>query len=149
MRVHARAMKTKQLLFPGMLLIGFLLVQFLQVNKAPVVHALPPRPTAVPSPARAKLDGGFLELHVEGLAVEELWTIVQWKDAQGGWHDVQGWQGTLDEGNIKTWWVGAEDLGTGPFHWKVTSDGKVLGTSEEFLLPAQPGEKLQVTVSLD
>ncbi len=142
-------MKAKPLLLLFFLIAGFLLAQFMPVNKMPVVNALPPRPTAVPTPVRPKLDGGILELHMEGRAPAGLWTVVQWQDIQDDWHDVVGWQGTLDEGNIKTWWVGAENLGTGPFRWVVKLDGAVLVASEEFFLPAQPGEKLQVTVSLD
>ncbi|MCB9422809.1 MAG: hypothetical protein H6667_23620 [Ardenticatenaceae bacterium] len=131
------------------LLLGFLLVQVFQMNTTPVVNALPPRPTAVPSPVHTKLDGGFLELQIEGSVVAGIWTVVQWQDALGDWHEVTGWQGTLDEGYTKTWWVGPEDLGTGPFRWEIQLDEAVLATSEEFSLPAQPGERQLVTVLID
>lgn len=142
-------MKAKKHLLLYALFLGFLLVQVFQMHTTPVVNALPPRPTAVPTPAHTKLEGGFLELHVAGPVVAGIWTVVQWQDALGDWHDVAGWQGTLDEGNVKTWWVGAEDLGTGPFRWVVQFDGEALGTSAVFLLPQQPGEKLIVPISLD
>jgi len=77
----------------------------------------------------------------------------------GNWHDVEGWQGTLDsvatgEGGTvmgkKVWWVAERDLGTGPFRWVVTRDegGRLLGTSEPFDLPGAVGATVTVEVSL-
>jgi hypothetical protein len=79
---------------------------------------------------------------------------VQWQDTGGRWHDVEGWQGTLDDvalgvGN-KLWWVAQSDLGTGPFRWIVRRGfgGDLLAESEPFYLPGTAGETLQVELSL-
>lgn len=144
-----KMMKTKLLPLLSVLLISIVLVPFLLIGSATIATALPPRPTAVPTRQPSTLRGGFIELRIEGQLVEGIWTLVQWQDAQGDWHDVTGWQGTLDEGNVKTWWVGEEDLGAGPFRWMAVVDTAVIGTSEAFFLPVQPGEKVIVTIPLD
>jgi len=84
--------------------------------------------------------------------------VVEWQDADGMWHAVAGWQGTLDrvaveDGAVtgyKTWWVGAEDLGTGPFRWLIYrgKGGERLATSEPFYLPASARRVVQVDVGL-
>ena len=102
----------------------------------------PPRPTATPAPR-----GAIIELHVES-APAGLWTVVQWQDALGGWHDVGGWQGTLDAGDRKTWWVDEDDYGKGPFRWMVTQGGELMATSEPFYLPEATGQIIRVSVSL-
>jgi hypothetical protein len=129
---------------------------------------LPPRPpTATPVPPEkpgngAKASehaGAWIELHFQlpahspPLHGPELWTVVQWQDTDGGWHDVEGWQGTMDDlaigvGN-KVWWVAENDLGTGPFRWIVRRryGGDLLAGSESFHLPGTAGETMQVEVS--
>lgn len=113
-----------------------------------LVLALPPRPS--PRPASrpvSKPPDGAIELTVESAAAG-LWTVVQWQDALGGWHDVEGWQGALDKGDRKTWWVDKTDLGKGPFRWAVTQSGELLATSELFYLPDSVGQTVKVSVSL-
>jgi hypothetical protein len=90
-----------------------------------------------------------IELTVES-APAGLWTVVQWQDALGGWHDVEGWRGTLDEGDKKTWWVDKADYAKGPFRWVVYQGqgGDLLGTSESFYLPSGHGQIVTVEVSL-
>ena len=72
---------------------------------------------------------------------------------------MQGWQGTLDrveaeDGSdvvgYKTWWVGEDDLGKGPFRWLVyqSEGGRLLATSEPFDLPGSGGATVVVEVSL-
>jgi hypothetical protein len=115
---------------------------------------LPPRPTPVqPVPG---FTGEFIELFVrfpqawpwKGTHWQNLWTVVQWQDDRGVWHDVEGWQGAPDEvvtgedGMVvghKTWWVANDDLGKGPFRWQIYRDkqGAPVGTSETFDLPSQ------------
>ena len=99
--------------------------------------ALPPRPvvlTSTPLPSEPPV-GGYLELRIQAAPVG-LWSIVQWQDRSGGWHDVEGWKGTLDEGNRKVWWVARAELGKGPFRWLAFDlNGKLLGTSKSFYLP--------------
>lgn len=84
--------------------------------------------------------------------------MVQWQE-KGDWHDVTGWQGTLDQiqpgangfTGIKGWWVAEDDLGTGPFRWVVYHGpgGAPLGTSEPFDLPERTGQSVIVELSLE
>jgi len=123
--------------------------------------ALPTRPTRSPTvtptatpwaPAPFKPQvGAYIELHVHSAQVPaQVWTIVQWQDYFGAWHNVDGWQGTLDVGNQKLWWVADKDLGTGPFRWVVYQGqaGPSLAVSEPFHLPDLSGRKVQVDVTL-
>jgi hypothetical protein len=94
--------------------------------------------------------GAHIVLHVPS-APAGVWTIVQWQDSAGGWHDIDGWQGTLDEGDQKMWWLAPYLFGKGPFRWLVyqsTRGEKLLAASESFYLPDAEGEKLWVEVSL-
>jgi hypothetical protein len=90
---------------------------------------------------------------------QELWTAVQWKDAEGRWHTIEGWQGTLDEavgdeqGQIvghKTWWVDESGLGKGPFRWLIYAGetGDLLAAGEPFHLPAAARQTMVVEVNL-
>ena len=125
-------------------IIGMALLAWLP----PSALALPPRPSAEPPPTRLpRSPKGAIELTVEG-ASAGLWTVVQWRDRLGGWHDVEGWQGTLDADGKKRWWVDRADLGKGPFRWAMTKGGDPVATSESFYLPDSPGEIVRVAVSL-
>ena len=143
-------MKSK-LLF--LFLSGLVIVTGLQIilfESAPTAAALPPRPTAVPTPNPPKrIEGGFIELQATGEVAADLWTVVQWQDDDGNWHDVTGWQGGLDEQNIKLWWVAEEHLGDGPFRWLITLDAEMLAVSESFFLPAHHGQKINVPIAID
>jgi hypothetical protein len=89
-------------------------------------------------------------LHVRP-AQAGLWTIVQWQDSAGDWHDIEGWSGTLDEGSKRVWWVAPAAFGTGPFRWTVyQSPGgdKLLATSDSFYLPDAAGNKVRVAMTL-
>jgi hypothetical protein len=114
-----------------------------------------PAPKSQPPP-RSGPTGAFIELRVrfpeEGLDFhwQELWTIVQWQDGFGRLHDVEGWQGTLDQvsrtgrevvGN-KTWWLARDLFTKGPFGWIVyrVQSGAVVAKSEPFFLPDTVGE---------
>lgn len=132
--------------------------------------ALPPRPTAQPTATPTPQPTPVmapLELRVEfppdwpwaSVHWQDLWTVVQWQDAQGAWHDVEGWQGTLDDvvsgeaGAImgcKGWWVAQADLGKGPFRWVVAQgkDRPALATSALFNLPGADGVGVTVQVTL-
>ncbi len=114
---------------------------------------LPPRPTASPSPeppSPPKTEPGALIIleatfddswAASGLAWQELWTVVQWRDAAGRWRDVEGWQGALDKvaGGVgwKIWWLPQDLSGAGPFRWVVyrSRGGATLATSQTFDLP--------------
>ena len=89
---------------------------------------------------------------------QDLWTVVQWQDASGNWHDVEGWRGTFDDVVIengaviaqKVWWVAQVDLGKGPFRWLVyRGQGSVLlARSTPFYLPGPTSGPTTVEVSL-
>jgi hypothetical protein len=90
--------------------------------------------------------------------------VVQWQDKAGGWHDVEGWQGTLEpdgspapqggtgagRDGSKRWWVAAKDFGTGPFRWIVTQgkNGRPLAASAWFNLPSVANETVRIEVEV-
>jgi hypothetical protein len=126
----------------------------------------PPKPVCQPA-ARPSPTGGFIELHIHFSPAwsssmdhwQDLWTIVQWQDDKGDWHDVEGWQGGLDDVVVgeggeavgkQVWWVANSDLGKGPFRWLIyrNEGGSRLATSEPFDLPEAKGQTVRVEVSL-
>ncbi len=109
------------------------------------------QPTERPAPT-----GGQIILRAEfaptwpwdEAAWQEIWTVVQWQDREGKWHDVTGWRGGLNEividekGKIvgqRVWWIERADLGKGPFRWLVYRDrkGALIATSDPFYLPTR------------
>ena len=141
-------MKPKLVPLLILLLTAVFVAQLFLFSTPGPVAALPPRPTATAVPASAsQVSGAQIVLQIESDINNEVWTIVQWQDAQGDWHDVTGWQGTLDANNTKTWWVGEKDFGTGPFRWLVVEENEIVGTSDPFNLPALPFETLTIMIS--
>jgi hypothetical protein len=135
-----------------------LVIASLMLIRAVPAYALPPRPT--PEPATESGDAGApLELHLRLSPArlarwQTIWTVIQWQDAVGAWHDVEGWRGSLDqvvngEGQ-KIWWVYQRDLGTGPFRWLVYDrpGGKLLAKSSSFNLPGVSGQTVAITLDL-
>jgi hypothetical protein len=115
---------------------------------------LPPRETPVPTRSsdgdrHNSLGGAHIVLRVPS-APPDVWTVIQWQDNAGGWHDVDGWQGTLDAGNQKMWWLAPDLFGKGPFRWLVYQGdrARLLATSAPFYLPGSAGEEQQVEVTL-
>jgi len=92
--------------------------------------------------------GAYIELQPQGTP-DGAWTVVQWQDSNGTWHDVEGWQGPLNE-DRKKWWVSQRDFGRGPFRWAVYQDqgGDLLAISEPFYLPGTANEFVPIEVSL-
>jgi hypothetical protein len=154
-------------------LAAAILPQF--VGAAPV--ELPPRPVPQPPPNGEKpsepppsgqpsspqdksnpAKGAQVTLEVQfdedwpekGIQWQELWTVVQWQDQWGTWHDVDGWQGTLDKVylkdgkvmGVKMWWLYESLLGAGPFRWAVFAGrtGKVMAKTDPFYLPKTTGQ---------
>ncbi len=130
----------------------------------PPTHTPPPRPTSLPVLSTVP-DGAMIELRVQfpqdGLEYhwQELWTVVQWQDEFDNWHEVEGWQGTLDEvvngesGRVegrKAWWLSSDLLGKGPFRWMVyrPQGHELIAESELFYLPDRDGAMLIVETSL-
>jgi hypothetical protein len=111
-------------------------------------------PTPTPQPPTVQLlypelKGAFIELHAQPLR-SGLWTRIQWQDAFGGWHDIEGWQGSFNEDQRVLWYVGEENLGAGPFRWLVYEyqGAELLTVSAPFNLPSRDGEVLSVEVML-
>ncbi len=109
---------------------------------------------ATPAPLTTELlypnlTGAFIELTVEPMR-PDLWTRLQWQDASGNWHDIEGWQGGFNPDQRVLWYVGAGQLGDGPFRWLVdeSQGGERLGLSQPFNLPSDGGEVLRVMVAL-
>jgi hypothetical protein len=113
--------------------------------------ALPPRPGPISGPSN---NGGLIQLQLANVRAT-VWTVVQWQDALGGWHDVEGWRGTLDSisngTGYKTWWVAPGDFGKGPFRWVVYDliGGQLLVSSEAFNLPSNSHQMIVSDVSLN
>lgn len=113
---------------------------------------LPPRvpPQLTPAPEKdkdhSKPVGAYIELQLQSAQVGT-WTVVQWQDSAGNWHDVAGWQGP-PEGMSRRWWVEAKDFGKGPFRWVVTSgpDQQPMMVSSSFKLPVTANEVVRVGV---
>ncbi len=134
-------------------MIGFMLLAWtpLPTQAGP---ELPPRATPTPTPRPDDDDrdekpiGAYIELWAQGVP-DGVWAVVQWQDSAGGWHDVEGWQGSLVEGQ-KKWWVAQRDFGRGPFRWAIYQDqgGELLAASESFYLPGSANELVRVEVSL-
>ena len=148
------------------LLAVALLLSPVQTALADLPPRHPPKPDcqAAPKPATA---GAFVELHVHfgpawpwsTVHWQDLWTVVQWQDEKGHWHDVEGWRGRLNyvvagEGGetvgTQVWWIAESDLGGGPFRWLIFrgEEGGRLATSELFYPPDCNGRTVSVEVSL-
>ena len=115
-----------------------------------------PAPQSAPAGAQIQLRAQFSQdWPATGIPWQELWTVVQWQDEWGYWHDVEGWQGTLDEvqdcAGTKTWWLDQGLLGKGPFRWAIyRSQGTTLSAaSDPFNLPARTGETATIEISLE
>lgn len=91
-------------------------------------------------------------LHGEGAAIKlqaqvGVWTVVQWQDVNGDWHDVDGWRGEATSGSV-VWWVARKDFWTGPSRWMAyqSNGGAGFSTSAPFTLPASMHQRLLVTL---
>ncbi len=104
-------------------------------------------PINTPTTAPAHEQLSAIRLQATG-APPAAWTVVQWKDALGGWHDVDGWRGEFDPDGYKTWRFPRQHFGTGPFRWQIfsTKGGALWGISEPFQLPDGPDQTLSIVV---
>lgn len=107
--------------------------------------ALPPRYTPTPTsrPTTSELKRGYIELRLYSSTSTPLYSVVQWVDGMGNWHDVTGWQDTpqnVNEYRQSRWWVYPHDYGKGPFRWAIfqaeaAQSGAPLAVSQSFSLP--------------
>jgi len=118
-----------------------------------------PTLTAVPGPS---VHGGAIELNVQFLADapkdpawrDNLWTMVEWQDGLGNWHEVEHWKASLDEvksdGGKKIWFVAEEQFGRGPFCWLVSPslESDPIAASPIFHLPDHAGVIVPVGVQV-
>jgi hypothetical protein len=130
----------------------------------------PTRPVFTPVPPErpvAAEDGALIQLRAQFSCSwpwvdkpwYEVWSWIQWQDSLGQWHNVDGWQGTLEDIQsyngiymaFKTWRLFDGLYGQGPFRWVVSDSymGTTVAISEPFYLPAQSGQVLCVDVLLD
>lgn len=131
------------------LLIGGMLLVSRGVPVAEAGSELPSR--ATPKPAsnddsdRSEPVGAYIEL-AGAETITGGWSVVQWQDSNGDWHNVEGWQGAVSDS--RSWWVHPKDFGRGPFRWVVqsTPGGSVSASSAPFHLPTSPNKRLQVPV---
>ena len=88
--------------------------------------------------------GGTIILQVYA-APAGSWTVVQWQDANGEWHDVEGWRSQLTNGYVG-WWVAPANFASGPFRWLLLDapDGETLVVSESFYLPGFVNETILI-----
>jgi hypothetical protein len=123
---------------------------------------LPPRPTPNPTststpPLSSPVTGALIELRVPTASLN-YHTVVQWRDIQGVWHNVDTWQGNLDDTFVsggktiayKRWWVNSAQFGLKNFRWLVYDhpNGKLLVTSQLFDLPTHTKQQVIVEVAL-
>ena len=133
----------------SVMLIGAAIVP-MSVAAGPM--ALPPRPTPVPTatsvPQVNPAPGSAIRLQADTVSIN-FWTVVEWQDATGNWHPVEGWQGTLESDHTKTWWVAERDRGKGPFRWVIYTrhGGQRWGNSQAFHLPTANHQIIQVSVA--
>lgn len=126
------------------LLLASLLPTAISAQTDPV---LPPRPTPDPATSTSMQMGATIILRASVDAEHSLdaddWAIVQWQDDNGGWNDIEGWQGNLTYNvSLKSWeviwWVERANFGEESFRWVVYSDDTQADlemTSEMFDLP--------------
>ena len=115
---------------------------FVFLSVPPTVMAdLPPRPKEDEASSSDDPTGAYLQIKA-GPAMAGIWSMIQWQDAHGEWHDLDGWQGSLEPDGTKTWWVAQKDFGTGPFRWLLldSAEGEILNISDPFTLPSSFNE---------
>ncbi|MEM7348400.1 MAG: hypothetical protein AAF485_29575 [Chloroflexota bacterium] len=93
-------------------------------------------------------DWSYIELQATSSEVG-LWSVVQWVDGSGTWHDVGGWRGTIADNGIRRWGVAPPEFGKGPFRWAIyqSDGGDLVWASDSFNLPNGGGQGVIVTTA--
>lgn len=124
----------------------------------PTVTAIP-RPTLVPSTEQQKESSRSGEAKVGSHVVLKVatndavspswWTVIQWQDNRGRFHDVEGWRSQLSAQRRQRWWVASKDAETGLFRWQIydSNTNYVIWTSQTFYLPAD-GQELTIEADI-
>lgn len=118
----------------------------LALLSTPAVAELPIRPDDTPTPKPPEPRGGAIELFVTR-AAQPVYAIVQWQDGLGGWHNVDGWRGRVEDNRV-LWFVPEDMFGDGPFRWVLYDEQETLATSDPFSLPTFSGQIVRVSVGL-
>ena len=115
-------------------------------TRVPATDLPPPTPVATTIP---KLPVATIRLRIQGVVSVPLISVVQWQDAQGNFRDVEGWRGSVTNGQT-VWWVEAKDWGSGPFQWVVyaADSHEPIATSKPFQLPSVAGERLEIVLAV-
>lgn len=98
-------------------------------------YAVALRPTLQPLPIPP--NGAHIRtVPPAGAAAQGLRAVVQWRDQNEHWHDVDGWQSPVTGEPIR-WWVAPEHFGHGPFRWVLHAGDSALPVqiSNTFMLP--------------
>ncbi len=107
----------------------------------------PPPQTSLELIPSIQMPGGYFGVQVSS-AKKGYWTVVQWQDPEGNWHNSDAWQGELDGNKQKLWWVAESDFGRGPFRWVIyeSHEGVELVRSSPFYLPGGPSEAIMIEI---
>lgn len=122
----------------------FCLLALLALSWPQSALALPPRPDPPSTPDPNA--GAGIALSVSGLT-SPYFAVVQWQDGLGGWHDVDGWRGEVQDHYV-LWYVSSVLFGKGPFRWVVYRGEETLGISEAFDMPSAANALVRVTVTV-
>lgn len=119
------------------------------VEASPSIDDLPSRPP-LKIPTKIK---GHIQLEMTDYQANhfDLWTVVQWQDLEGEWHDTEGWQGKFDADGRVLWTVGLEHAGDVAFRWLVYNDSSrsdMLVMSKEFDLPGSDQRLVIVPIAV-
>lgn len=101
-----------------------------------------------PDPGRIRLTVGWADPSIIGSFIRDgITTVVQYRNASGGWDDVSGWVQPLRNTATVLWNVWRRDWGTGPYRWAVKNEAQnyIMATSTGFYLPGA-GTYLDVSV---
>lgn len=149
----------KHYFYAAILLCGLLCLSLSMSVSAQTDSNMPPRPVPPSKPAAEPTaepvkpqEGGKIVLHL--YPDQRAWTVVQWQDKFGQWHDIHSWQGDAawDEQNqewIVEWWVARENFSEGPFRWTGYADqsqNQRKFVTASFTLPDQAGQVTHVSV---
>ncbi|MCB0036934.1 MAG: hypothetical protein KDE51_23040 [Anaerolineales bacterium] len=157
------------------LMSGMLALFAMQINQPTSADmSAPPRPTLppyeeetstttilsnVPSGAKLSLQVQYSEdWPWDTKHWQTVYVMVRWKDNFGNWHPVEGWYGNVDAigqqdlawVSNKDWWVGHDQLGTGPYKWFIYDGegGRLVYESEEFYLPENDGDLMIIKTAI-
>ena len=135
--------------FSAFLLALGLVVFAGQTPPAVLADGLPPRETPTSGQGGDGNGGAAAGAYIELVAPDipaGSWAAVLWQDSGGGWHDVEGWHGWIEDSC--RWWVHPKDFGSGPFRWVVTQGpgGTEVHSSAPFSLPNGTGQVKQITM---